>query len=76
MSFTDKQFFTVLALASVVGVYTIYKAREGLGAVNPLSPDNVFYGGVNSLGAELSGDEHFAFGGWLYDVTHDDIFEK
>lgn len=47
-------------------------ARAGQ-AVNPTNPDNIFYGAVNSVGRELSGDEHFSLGGWIYDITHGGI---
>lgn len=39
-------------------------------AVNPASPENLAYRGVNGIGAALTGEESFTLGGWIYDVTH------
>lgn len=68
---------TTLIVAGVAVAGLWYLKRQGVqtvqaaaNAVNPLNNENVFYGGVNSVGAELTGDEHFTLGGWLYDLTH------
>lgn len=45
-------------------------------AINPLNRDNVFYSGVNSAGAAVTGDENWNLGGWLYDITHGDPFKE
>lgn len=39
-------------------------------AVNPASPDNLAYRGVNAVGARLTGDGSFSLGGWLYDLIN------
>ncbi|MBB1073647.1 hypothetical protein HUU62_04390 [Rhodoferax sp. 4810] len=49
-------------------------------AVNPVSPENIFYTGVNAIGGTLAGpsspgtnaDGSWTLGGWIYDVTHTD----
>ena len=78
--FSDRQFFVLAAVATVAGVYGVYKARAVVSgaadAVNPFNNDNVFSGLVNDGGALLSGDEDFTLGGWFWDFTHDDILEQ
>lgn len=39
-------------------------------AINPTSDQNIFYRGVNAIGAAVSGDEKFNLGSWTYDVLH------
>jgi len=47
-------------------------------AINPTSPDNLAYRGVNAIGAAVTdpdgpgrnADGSWTLGGWLYDVTH------
>lgn len=39
-------------------------------AIKPTSDQNIFYQGTNKIGAALTGDKNFTFGGWIYDVTH------
>lgn len=72
----------VLALVGVAAAaYVIWKgsrlaaplvdaAGEALQAVNPTNRDNIFYSGVNSVGAAVSGDKDWSLGGWIYDITH------
>ena len=63
----------VVAIGAV-GAVALYfaekKVREGAAAVgqsiNPANSDNIFYSGVNYVGATLSGDEHWNLGGWIY----------
>jgi hypothetical protein len=72
--------FSVVVLVAGLGVLAIvlYKAVPKLAdaaagaanAVNPLNHDNVFAGGVNNVGAAVSGDPGWTLGGWVYDVTH------
>ena len=38
--------------------------------LNPASPDNAVYSGVNGVGASVSGDPNFDLGIWIYDVFH------
>lgn len=60
----------------VIAAGVIYWKRDdiaaALGAVNPASPNNFVYQGVNGVGAALTGrgDGSFTLGSWLYDVTH------
>ena len=39
---------------------------------NPASDQNVIYGGVNTLGAKVTGDTSFSLGSWIYDLVNDD----
>ena len=64
---------TVLTIALTgVAVYYFAKKEAGdaLNAVNPTSQDNIFYGGANSVGAIISGNDEFNLGRWIYDITH------
>ena len=77
---------TVLwGLAGVAGAYFLgkYIVKDAAGevgeaagrvgqAVNPTNPENVFYRGVNSIGAAISGDDNFNLGVWTYDILHPD----
>lgn len=38
--------------------------------VNPMDDRNLAYGGVNAVGAALSGENEWRFGTWLYDIAH------
>lgn len=38
--------------------------------IKPSSADNIAYQTTNKIGATLTGDKNFTFGGWLYDITH------
>ena len=49
--------------------------------VDPTNPDNIAYSGINKVGSVLvddpmgpgkNADGSWTFGGWIYDVTHDD----
>jgi phage tail tape-measure protein len=78
----------VLGLAAVAGVglvgWWIYshrndiqkagaKAAAAVGtAINPVSPDNLAYRGVNAVGAALTSNSNFSLGTWIYDVLHPD----
>lgn len=77
---------TVLwGLAGMAGVYFLGKyivkdASAEIGeaagrvgqAINPTSNQNIFYRGVNSIGAALTGDDNFNLGSWTFDVLHPD----
>lgn len=39
-------------------------------AIKPSSDKNVAYQATNKIGAAITGDKNFTFGGWLYDITH------
>lgn len=43
------------------------QTQNALNLVNPLSPDNLAYQGVNELGELITGDEDFSYGSWVYD---------
>jgi hypothetical protein len=73
MKFADTKAGLVVA-AAVVGGVVLYvaekKVRDMGQAVNPLNNDNIFAAGVDSVGANLTGDKNFKLGGWIYDVFH------
>jgi hypothetical protein len=56
--------------------YSARKAGQVVGdvgqAFNPVNQDNMFYGGVNAVGAKITGGS-WSLGSWLYNVTHDDV---
>ena len=72
----NKQFYTLV----VIGGVAAYLLKEGIGnavvragdAVNPVNPDNIFYGGVNAVGGALSGDDNFSLGSWIFDKVNGD----
>jgi len=72
-----KPIFIVGAVA-VVGIYLLSRAAgkavgEGLNAITPTNPDNIFARGVNAVGDILtdgSDDDNFELGSWIYDITH------
>lgn len=72
-----KGYVVGVGIVVVVGVaaYLAWKAYS-VGKVvvtetlNPASDKNAAYGGVNAVGAALTGDDSFSLGSWLYDVTH------
>ncbi len=66
----------MIAVAAMAGFFIVRGLIDGAGdaisAVNPVSRDNIFYRGVNAVGAVLSGDEGFTLGGAIYDAAHGD----
>lgn len=77
MKVLDTKVGMVLALG-VVGIASVYLIKDSVGnaaadvgqAVNPLNPDNVFASGVDAIGANLSGNENWSLGGWIYDIVN------
>lgn len=45
-------------------------AAAAADAVNPVNPENIFYRGVNAVGAALTGAPGWNLGGALWDATH------
>lgn len=72
---TNSNTGTVLAIG-VVGAIALYYAKKQASealtsvgdAVNPISQDNIFNQGANSVVEVLTGDENQTLGGWLYDI--------
>lgn len=68
----------LLAVAAGVVAALVYVAKKQVGvaaneigaAVNPLSTNNIFYGGVNAVGGVVAQDNSWTLGGWLYDALH------
>lgn len=61
----------IIAIGAVgfVALYLVKgEVEDGLNAISPTNPDNIFAQGVDSVGAIFSGDENWSLGGWLYDV--------
>lgn len=77
---------TISPGAAAVGVLTIFGAlwyakRQALGlapSLNPVNPDNIFYGAVNETGAAITGNNNFSLGAWIWEATHPEIvaYEK
>lgn len=60
-----------IILLYVLGKREASKTAIAVGeAVNPVSDQNVFYRGVNAVGATLTSDENFNLGGWIYDKVN------
>lgn len=75
----------IWGLAGIAGAYVLGKvivkdAADEVGAVaadvgnaiNPTNRNNIFYRGVNSIGAALTGKDDFNLGVWTYDILHPD----
>jgi hypothetical protein len=54
-------------------------------AINPVSPNNLAYRGVNAIGGAIvsdpagdgkNADGSWTLGGWFYDVTHQSVTEE
>lgn len=67
--------YLILGAVAAAGVW--YVKKQGVAAVkaagnaiNPVNPDNIFYGGVNSVGSALSGNDGFSLGVWTYELIH------
>lgn len=76
----DKHFYILLGLGAFVAYAVAVKAKAAASSVvesvDPTSRDNIFYGGINAIGDLLDdgrSDDSFSLGGWIYDITHDDI---
>lgn len=68
-----------LAALAAVGIIVYAKGKlpavgaavgDTLHAVNPFNQENVFYTGVNSLGARASGDQNWNLGARLWEVMN------
>lgn len=63
----------VLLLAYLLARREVEAAGAAVAAaINPLSRDNVFYGGANEIGAIATGTApaDFSLGAWLWERTH------
>lgn len=66
----------ILALAGIViAIYLYEKLKNPVTTfvtqtINPVSPNNAIYSGVNKVGANLTGDTSFSLGSWIYSLTH------
>lgn len=66
----------VLAVAAVGVLALLYLKRGAIAetvgaAVNPASPDNLAYRGVNGLGAAVTGDDAWNLGGAVWELFND-----
>lgn len=60
----------LVALAAL-GWYAQRKvAALPAGSFDPTSRENLAYKGANQIGAALTGDNDFALGAWLWEVSH------
>jgi hypothetical protein len=61
----------VVALAAYYSASKAKQLAEKAGAaIDPTSTENVFYQGVNKVGATLTGKDNFNLGFWIYDKLH------
>ena len=71
---TDKQMLMLLGAGALAFLYLKGKIEKTAATVanniNPVNPDNIFYGGVNSVGKALTGSQSFTLGGWIYDMVN------
>lgn len=74
MMFSNGQLIGLVVVGLVGVVYISTRAKDAVvevgNAVNPLNQDNVFYTGVNNVGAKITGDKDFNLGTVTYDATH------
>jgi hypothetical protein len=72
--FTNQQLMVIAGLSAIAALVIYDKTKKaataGIDAIPPTNPDNIFYSGVNNIGASLTGQENFSLGVWLYDITH------
>lgn len=66
--------YTTILIAAGLAVGTAYllkkQATDVVDAINPTNDENIFYTGVNSIGAKLTGKPSFDLGRWIYDKTN------
>lgn len=65
----------VAVVAAVLAARAAKNAALGLGsdvasAINPLNPGNVFNETFNQVTRDITGDDQFSFGAWIYEITH------
>ncbi len=76
----EKYFYILLGVGVFVGWSIVTRAKGAVvsagEALDPANTDNIFASGVNAVGDILDDgvpDGSFSLGGWLYDISHDDI---
>jgi hypothetical protein len=63
--------FSIFVAVSVGMIWYVKKGLAGIAeSIDPTSPENIFYQGVNSVGEILTEDETFDLGHWIYDASH------
>lgn len=71
---SDKQMIGLVVVGLGASWYlknkAVETAKEVGEAINPTNYDNVFNQTVLSIGQEISGDNSWSLGGWIYDITH------
>jgi len=79
MNIADTKAGQVLALGALAALAAWYLSRKAADAtavvataLNPTSRENIAYSAINSIGAELSGNQSFSLGSWIYDFSHPD----
>jgi hypothetical protein len=74
MKLTNKQFYILLASAAAAALLIKDNIERGvssgLGYVNPVDSNNIFYSSANSVGGALTGEDNLSLGAWIYDKTH------
>ena len=64
--------FLLLKVYEVVKAGATNTASSVLDAINPLNQENIFYSGVNAVGANITGNKDFSLGVLIYEATHAD----
>jgi hypothetical protein len=71
---------SVGAVFAVLSYVAAKKAKETINdvgyAINPVNNNNVFAGGVDAIGASVSGDKNFKLGNWIYEKLHGTAAEQ
>lgn len=71
-----------IGLGLVAIAYVLIKRKGGAvseaigSAFNPASPDNVVNRVVSSVGKDISGNDNWTLGGWLYEAFNGDAWQQ
>lgn len=78
----------LLVAVGLIGVYVLSRvagkkigdtAHAVVQSVNPTNENNLIYKALNSVGDVIDDgedDDSFDLGRWIYDATHDDVFDN
>lgn len=78
MTFSDTQLIGIGAVVILGGVLLARSAKAAVAetaatvgaAVDPTSRENIFYRGVNAVGATVTADAEFSLGKFFFELTH------
>ena len=72
---SNEQFGVLILAAGAALLYLNNKGAELAHAINPVNPDNVFYGGFNEVLQTFTGDNK-TFGEKIHQWTQEEVREK